>query len=319
MILTPKGSACFDNGKLSISVLPANKPEMADPTEALWLTYYASIFNPARLKVKAMQAEMPKKYWRNLPETAIIPALIAEAPARVTAMTSETFREAPAFHARLVARRENPIADHSRALSSDTLLSLREAARKCTRCSLHCHATQVVFGEGPESPELMIVGEQPGDQEDLTGRPFVGPAGKLFNQILGRAGIDRSTTYVTNAVKHFKHEPRGKRRLHRTPNAGEVERCRWWLDREIDVVKPRLIVAMGATALLALSGERGKLADLRGRVLPFDRCDGLIVTVHPSYLLRLSDPAIRDEEERKFSADLVMARRWLEKAQQPKS
>jgi DNA polymerase len=284
---------------------------MSEPTDALWLTYYYTNFNPARFKVKAMQAEMPKKYWRNMPEAALIPSLIAGAPARVTAMAEQASLDPPPFHLRLQARRAERDENQSVTASTNTLPALREAALGCTRCPLHCHATQTVFGEGPETADLMIVGEQPGDREDLAGRPFVGPSGQLLEEILIEAGIDRSRTYVTNAVKHFKHEPRGKRRLHKTPNTGEIERCRWWLDREIEIVRPKLVVAMGATALLALTGEKGKLADRRGRVLPFDRSEGLVVTVHPAYLLRLPDPLLRQEETIRFRADFAAAGQWL--------
>jgi DNA polymerase len=307
MILTPKGSAAFEDGKLAVSDEPAEKPDLADPTDALWLTYYASIFNPARLKVKAMRTEMPKKYWKNLPEAALIPDLIADAPARVAAMAAQAARTPPAFHARLQARR----GEEAEAAIPNSLAALREEARACTRCELHRHATQTVFGEGPERARIMIVGEQPGDREDLAGRPFVGPTGQLFDQISHEAGLDRAAVYVTGAVKHFKNEPRGKRRLHKTPNAGEIERCRWWLLREIDLVRPELIVAMGASALFALTGEKGKLSDWRGQFLPLQPGRELLVTVHPSYLLRLPDPLRREEETRRFRADLTAARQWL--------
>ncbi|MBN9527922.1 MAG: UdgX family uracil-DNA binding protein [Alphaproteobacteria bacterium] len=304
MILTPQGSAVFTDGALAVTDEPAARPDLADPTAALWLTYYASIFNPARVKVKAMQAEMPKKYWKNLPEAGLIADLLAQAPARVAAMA--TSEAAPAFHARLQARRAEAPAPPPPS-SADTLASLRAAARGCTRCPLHGQATQTVFGEGPPRAALMIVGEQPGDREDLAGRPFVGPAGQVLDAALAAAGIDRAGIYVTNAVKHFKHELRGRRRLHRTPDMPEVEQCRWWLAREIALVAPRLVVAMGATALLALTGDRGRLADRRGRLLPLAPGRDLLVTVHPSYLLRLPDPAARAAETAAFHADLALA------------
>jgi probable DNA metabolism protein len=303
MILTPKGSAAFADGALTTSDVPAEKPDLADPTDALWLTYYASIFNPARVKVKAMQAEMPKKYWKNLPEAALIADLLAAAPARVAAMADQAVRAAPAFHARIQARR---VAELPAAPPADTLAALNAAVRGCTRCPIHACATQAVCGEGPARAGLMIVGEQPGDREDLAGRPFVGPAGQVFDQVMAEVGLDRSGVYLTNAVKHFKNEPRGKRRLHRTPDTPEIDQCRWWLSREIALVQPRLIVAMGATALYALTGTRGRLADRRGRVVPFGEA-GLLVTVHPSYLLRLPDPAARAAETDRFRADLYTA------------
>ncbi len=150
----------------------------------------------------------------------------------------------------------------------------------------------------------MIVGEQPGDQEDLAGRPFVGPAGRVFDEALSLAGLDRKTLYVTNAVKHFKYEPRGKRRIHQRPNAGEVEHCRWWLTREIDLVKPKLVVAMGATALFSLTDRKDRLEDVRSRPIVMDATRTLFVTVHPSYLLRIPDQVRREEELARFREDI---------------
>jgi uracil-DNA glycosylase family protein len=165
-----------------------------------------------------------------------------------------------------------------------------------------------VPGEGPLPAPLMLVGEQPGDQEDLQGRPFVGPAGDILDRGLARAGIDRAAAYLTNAVKHFKFEPRGKRRIHQRPDAGEIEHCRWWLDLERELVSPRLIVALGATALRGLEGPVGAIGELRGRVLPLAGDTSLLVTVHPSYLLRLPDRDRQRQEYRRFVADLTLAR-----------
>ncbi|GAB0120189.1 UdgX family uracil-DNA binding protein [Acidisoma sp. 7E03] len=311
LILTPRGSLAATDGVVDVSDAPAEKPALADPTDALWLTYYAAIFNPARLKPRAMQAEMPKKYWKNLPEAALIPELIAEAPARVAAMAAQSFRPPPAFHARRVARAVS--RDEEAPMTTQDLTQVRQEAAGCTRCPLHANATQTVFGEGPAQAPLMVVGEQPGDREDLAGKPFVGPAGQLFNQVLAEVGIERRTVYVTNAVKHFKFEPRGKRRIHQKPNAGEVQACRWWLTRELDLVQPRLVLAMGKTALLGLTGIDGRLADRRGRVMEWEGRH-LLVTVHPSYLLRLPDAAAREAETARFQADLALARDWLAQA-----
>jgi len=194
-----------------------------------------------------------------------------------------------------------------------TLPKLRLEANSCTRCPLYKNATQTVFGEGSARAKLMLVGEQPGDQEDLVGRPFVGPAGKLLDRALDEAGIDRKDCYVTNAVKHFKYEIRGKKRLHQKPNSYEIDKCRWWLDREISLVRSGLIVALGATAAASLLGRSATISKLRGRPLTFSDHPGW-VTVHPSYLLRIAgrDAAAREYEH--FVADLRQAAAHADKS-----
>ena len=314
MILTPKGSIAFTDGTVLVSDAPARKPVLEDATDQLWLTYYASIFNPARLKPQAMRSEMPKKYWKNLPEAALVPDLIAQAPARVAAMARQEMREPPTFHAKLQARAQAALSVEEASVSSDDWTAVRREAAGCTRCPLHAQATQTVFGEGPEHAPIMIVGEQPGDSEDLAGRPFVGPAGQVLDRVLREVDIDRSTVYVTNAVKHFKFEPRGKRRIHQKPNAGEIQKCRWWLGQELDLVQPRLVIAMGKTALYGLTGTDGRLADRRGRVMEWEGGRHLIATVHPSYLLRLPDKSLQERETARFRDDLVTARDWLASA-----
>ena len=303
LIVTPRGSASWDGETLRTSDEPAEKPDLRDDTDDLWRTYYANIFNPARLKVKMMMSEMPKKYWKNLPEAELIPGMIASAEASVIEMGRKAASEPLAFHHRIqeaaarVPMPEGPTAG--------TIEALREEARRCTRCDLHCMATQTVFGEGPVNAKVMIVGEQPGDQEDLAGRPFVGPAGKVFNEAVSAAGIDRTQFYITNAVKHFKYEPRGKRRIHQKPNMGEVQQCRWWLVQELDLVQPKLVVAMGATALFSLTEMRHKLEDVRGRPIAMQNGRTLFVTVHPSYLLRIPDLGRKAEEVARFKEDIV--------------
>jgi uracil-DNA glycosylase len=295
-ILTPGKSVHWDGEQLSFSdgAARADAAE-GDPVEAMWRTYYAHIFNPARLKVKAMQAEMPKKYWRNLPEASLIEPLILGARARSDAMIA-----APAA----MAAPRKPPADKSLPLgdageggavpaSIDDLAAKEE---QCQRCPLYKDATQAVPGIGPHNARLMIVGEQPGDQEDLQGLPFVGPAGKVLDAALERAGIDRSICFVTNAVKHFKFEPRGKRRLHKTPNPFEIDRCRWWLEHERRLVKPELIVALGATAARSVLGHPVKIGEMRGRLFDLEGGGSGLITVHPSYLLR-----IREEEDKKLA------------------
>src|SRR6266545_7380719 len=191
-----------------------------------------------------------------------------------------------------------------------TRAELRAAEAACTRCSLYKHATQVVPGEGPSHAKVMLVGEQPGDKEDIAGKPFVGPAGRLLDQALADAGIPRNETFVTNAVKHFKHEMRGKRRLHKRPNAYEIARCKWWLDLERQIVKPEVVVALGATAARSLAGRAVTIAKVRGA--PIDLNDGarLVVTIHPSALLRIEDEADKRAKYREFVKDLKAAA-WL--------
>jgi uracil-DNA glycosylase family protein len=176
----------------------------------------------------------------------------------------------------------------------------------CRRCELWRHATQGVAGEGPARAALMLVGEQPGDQEDLAGRPFVGPAGRVLDAGLERAGAPREAIFVTNAVKHFKHEPHGKRRLHKTPDAGEVRACRWWLDAERRFVRPRVIVALGATAAMAVFGKPTPVGANRGRPLELAGAVG-VVSYHPSYLLRLPDEAAKKRAFAEFVSDLKLA------------
>jgi uracil-DNA glycosylase family protein len=192
------------------------------------------------------------------------------------------------------------------------LASLRAAAAKCRGCPLHANATQTVFGGGEEKAELMLVGEQPGDQEDRAGEPFVGPAGAVLDQALGDAGIRRELTYVTNAVKHFKWRPRGKRRLHVTPRVGEIVACRPWLEAEIEAVAPRGVVAMGATAARALFGPGVKVMKDRGRLLDTPLASVATVTIHPSAVLRVRERAEREDALAALATDLAAVSRALE-------
>ena len=188
--------------------------------------------------------------------------------------------------------------------SRPTLLRLREAAARCTGCDLYLRGTQTVFGEGDPDARVMFVGEQPGNDEDLSGRPFVGPAGKLLDRALAEAGIDRRRAYVTNAVKHFKWEPRGKRRIHAKPNAAEIAACRPWLEAEIALIQPEVIVCLGATAAQALLGPRFRVTRDRGRFVPSPLAPHVLATVHPSALLRAPDDETREREMRRFVDDL---------------
>ena len=195
------------------------------------------------------------------------------------------------------------------APATSSLKKLREAARECTACHLHKHATQTVFGEGPKKAAIMLVGEQPGDQEDVAGTPFVGPVGEIMDRALEEAGIDRERVYVTNVVKHFKWEPRGKRRIHQKPNSREIAACRPWLEAELRVVKPRLLVCLGATAAQTIFGLSFRVTFERGKVLSSNVASKVVATVHPSSLLRQPDEASREREYAHFVTDLRVARR----------
>jgi DNA polymerase len=190
-------------------------------------------------------------------------------------------------------------------------VDVRIAAHDCRACPLWANATQTVFGEGPDHARIMLVGEQPGDQEDRQGHPFVGPAGQLLDRALEDAGIDRGKVYVTNAVKHFKWEPRGKRRLHKKPGEAEISACHQWLERELELVAPQIVVAMGATAARALLGRATPIEANRGRVMPFHGGMQILVTVHPSYLLRVPDEA-REVSYARFVQDLQHAAPFAE-------
>ncbi len=185
----------------------------------------------------------------------------------------------------------------------------RAQARDCTACDLYRNATQTVFGEGPRDARVVIVGEQPGDQEDLTGHPFVGPAGRVLDEALAEAGITRSRVYVTNAVKHFKNEPRGKRRIHKKPSDAEIDACHPWLERELAAIAPPLVIALGATAVRAVLGRALPILANRGRLIELTPTMHVLLTVHPSYLLRVP-PENRDAEHARFVADLKVAARY---------
>jgi uracil-DNA glycosylase len=185
-----------------------------------------------------------------------------------------------------------------------TLERLQDAARDCRACDLWKNATQAVFGEGKPTSKVMLIGEVPGNQEDLEGRPFVGPAGKLLDSALVEAGVDRAEVYVTNVVKHFKWEPRGKRRIHQKPNAAEIAACRPWLDAEIALVRPKVIVCLGATAAQALLGRDFRVTQHRGEVLKSPLAPVVMATVHPSAILRMPDETLKKEEIKHFIADL---------------
>ncbi|MDB5548695.1 MAG: phage polymerase-related protein [Tardiphaga sp.] len=302
-IMTPDVCAHWDGARVRITPgVDRTSAPSEDRLEETWLSYYASIFNPARLKIKAMQAEMPKKYWRNLPEAKLIAPLIAKSGQSVTAMIADAATDAkPAPQ-----RREPPMTKAHRS-PTGSIEALRDEAADCRACPLWEDATQTVFGEGPKTARLMMVGEQPGDKEDLAGQPFVGPAGQILDRALKEAGIDRRLVYVTNAVKHFKFVPRGKIRLHQKPNTSELKACRPWYQRERDAIKPDLVVALGATAAHSVLGKATPVNANRGRLIELDEGGRALITVHPSYLLRLPDKEAKVREYARFVDDLIIA------------
>jgi DNA polymerase len=304
-ILTPELSIHWDGQTLTEGpgATRAEAPA-GDPLEEIWRTYYASIFNPARLKVGAMLKEMPKKYWRNMPETSLVQPLIASARSRELEMIDRSVAKEGLKHA-LEAERAIEPGGNLRA-SWEALL---KEARSCTRCELYKCGTQTVFGEGPLDAAILFVGEQPGDQEDLAGRPFVGPAGAVFDESLEKAGIDRSAVYVTNAVKHFKFIQRGKRRIHNKPDAGEISACRWWLENERALIKPPVTVALGATAARSLIGKAVTIGKVRGEPLALEDGSECWVTAHPSSILRIPDAEGREEARALFVRDLKRVRK----------
>ncbi|WP_219214714.1 UdgX family uracil-DNA binding protein [Variovorax boronicumulans] len=306
------GEALPTEGRLDFG--PGARREDAPPAdagEALWLTYYRHIFNPARLKLAMMQKEMPRRYWQNLPEAVLIAPLAADAAAR-----SDRMVDAPAT---VPARRIVPIVrpllaeEDTSADPAAALAQLQRATDRCRECPIGAHATQSVFGEGPVGAALMVVGEQPGDQEDLRGRPFVGPAGQLFDRALHDLGWSREALYVTNAVKHFKYELRGKRRIHKTPTQHEAQACLHWLESEMAQVRPQAVLALGATAARAVLGRPVAVMRERGQWQTGPRGEPVLVTLHPSALLR-GDPQQRDEAYAAWLEDLSKATAMLHAA-----
>ena len=334
-ILTPRRSVRWSPGHQRLhfghGAERAQAPA-ADAGEALWLTYYRHIFNPARLNLPLMRQHMPRKYWANLPEAAAIADLAAEANERTAGMLAQAAHQSDGAtslqNQELLAPDEQALAPvftpETRAVAATikatpitfvarppppapaTLGGLHAAVQACAACPLSACATQAVNGAGPLRARLMLVGEQPGDQEDLAGRPFVGPAGQLLNQALAQAGLDRGELFLTNAVRHFKHELRGKRRIHKTPGQREAAACRPWLLQEIELVQPIALLALGAIAARALLGPGVTLAEARGRWWPGPGGRPVLVTWHPAALLRLPPERKRDGW-RQWLADLRTA------------
>jgi DNA polymerase len=303
MIATPEASVLWDGHTLhNTGPLVRDAADLEDTGEALWLTYYRSVFNPARLNTNVMHQHIQSDRWKNLPEAKIVPHMVSEAALGA--------RKVGQYEA--VGQRKGttiPIAPEDAQPERQQPSKLDE----CRRCELWQFATQAVGGEGPKRAKIMFVGEQPGDQEDLAGQPFVGPAGKLLDRVCEAAGVDRDTIYVTNAVKHFKWEPRGKRRLHKTPVQREIEACHYWLDKELASVKPTVIVALGATALKSvLRTANVTLKDSLGKPL---RHEGhwVVTTYHPSYVLRVPGEDAKRDAFNTMVEGLKLAHELLER------
>lgn len=300
MIATPGLTARFADGVLSFEAGGARPDLPEDASEALWATYFANIFNPARVKLDAMRAEMPKKYWHNMPETRLIPSMLADAEARVERMR-EAGASAPRPGAATISTRYRatlPVA----AEMPETLDEAHQAALQCRRCGLCEAATQTVWGEGDRHAALMIVGEQAGDHEDLAGRPFVGPAGQLLRTTMGEAGLDPGHSWLTNAVKHFKFTPRGKRRLHQNPDRAEIKHCRWWLGLELAFIQPQITLALGASAAFALTDDASPLTARRGQIETGLHGGPVLISWHPAHILRMRDTG----DKRRLQAELLV-------------
>jgi DNA polymerase len=266
----------------------------ADELEDLWKSYYSSIFNPARLNPKAMRGHMPLHYWGNLPETALLPELMATAAKRVEGMVA--IQNSKPSAAPFVP------AKHSLAL-------IQEALPTCKGCDLYQHATQVVPGRGKAHAPLMLLGEQPGDQEDLQGTPFVGPAGTLLQTIMAEIGIAENDVFITNAVKHFKFVQRGKLRLHQNPRMSEITACKPWLLAELDAVKPKVVLCLGASAAKSLLGGTFALTRDRGKLHATPYTEQVMATFHPSAILRASTEEQRASLRQTLHDDLLSAYR----------
>ena len=295
MIATPDGTALWQDGALQFIETPdkASLPK-SDAHEGLWRTYYRNICNVSRINPPAMRREMPQRYWKNLPESVEIQNLLRDGPSSFEQRQREAM-DLELTKARAMRRALADLPDYSGGPAA------------CRRCDIWRHATQAVLGEGSGSAAIMLVGEQPGDEEDLRGRPFVGPAGRVLDGALRDAGLERKELYITNAVKHFKWQPRGKRRLHKRPEAAEIAACNHWLDAEVSQVKPRIIVALGASALRAIAGMTDSIESARQVRIPHVSGAQIVCTYHPSAILR-ADPANADTLRTHLVGDLRRAR-----------
>ncbi|MDQ8182824.1 UdgX family uracil-DNA binding protein [Pelagicoccus sp. SDUM812005] len=315
-ILTPRTCVHWDGRSLRFTEGVSREAFPGeDELEVYWKKYYASTFNPARLNMAMMEREMPRRYWKNLPEAELISELANGSYGRSKGMVEHTEdspsrrlrkpKGAPDGAERATCRSPEEVRMRADGLQIDALRSLAE---RCQACHLCERATQTVFGEGPSGARVVFVGEQPGDREDLEGRPFVGPAGQLLDSVFSEVGLQRSRVYLTNAVKHFKWIGAKQRRLHQNPSAGEIEACRPWLLAELDRISPALVVCLGATAGRAVLGRPVSVMSDRGLIDDPGRPFQIVLTYHPSYLLRLGTRAEREAAEANFVEDLALVR-----------
>lgn len=287
-IWTADESAHWDLEKITFAPgMEQHEFQTKDNWDNVWKTYYQAIFNPARIKIKMMKQEMAPKYWPSMPETALIKELVRGSPERLQTFV-RTQRQA------------------AKPGGSSSLMDLARESRSCTACPLAQNATQTVFGMGPGDASLMIVGEQPGDTEDLNGQPFVGPSGDVLNEALKRLNIDRSKLYLTNAVKHFKFQREGKARIHKKPSGTEMHACKPWLDAEIARVKPKVIVALGTTAATSVVGRLPRLSEERGQLMN-ERRSLVMLSWHPAAILRAPSEAEGRERFEQLVNDLRIA------------
>lgn len=292
-ILTPKGSMLWDTKEIYFGEAVFDDPfQGKDSVETLWKTYYASVFNPARIKVNAMKKEMPVRYWKTLPEAELIPKLLKQAPKRVSEMKTLQATSARNFIPKN--------ADYE---------TLQRASRNCQGCELYKTANHCVFGEGNLDAQMMLIGEAPGDQEDMTGKPFMGPAGELLNNALTKSGIHRNDVYVTNTVKHFRFVMQNNYRLHRTPSGRHMNACRPWLESELDLIKPKVVVALGAMAARYFLGKSVFIQKERGRLITISNQQKLVITYHPAAILRMTEP---EETMKNFISDLTLANQSID-------
>ncbi len=324
-IVTPEARASWDGTALMLGPGGSRDDVPAeDATEEDWRTYYTNIFNPGAAEGRCDEArdagQILEEPARGVADRALDPlrrpkrgddgcdSTDIRAEARRHDRGADGRSALGAHRGGALARTEEVPQLSGGGMGGNGLEMLRREALSCTRCDLHRFATQVVFGEGLSTADLVFVGEQPGDREDLAGKPFIGPAGSMFDRALGDAGIDRKRAYVTNAVKHFKFEPRGKKRIHKKPGIGEINACHHWLEEELKVLRPRLTIALGASAIRSLTGQNASVLSVRGTVLSSPLAGPVFVTVHPSYLLRLPDEASQRTEYARFVDDLRAAK-----------